>query len=182
MFAIAYGLFLVVGFSVAVIYRGRRQRNERRAFGELMKIRTNTQTQLQAISEAYSDARRKLERSKREETVERALANIRTLAADVRTNITMIRAELDTVRVSEDVEEARAQMIGLADSLITHLGHVTTTETSEAVKGLINGDALPETRKELQRVNSTLKAYMKRRGIDTDRFSGLDWLISPGER
>jgi len=104
IFFLAYVVFLVVGFSLAFLYRRHLEVKERKFFEELLKIRAHIYTQINALIQTYSELLRiskKKEKSYLADKDSLDLGEAAILARDVQSNLAIIKSELNDLTEDE---------------------------------------------------------------------------------
>ena len=185
IFFLAYVVFLVVGFSLAFLYRRHLEVKERKFFEELLKIRAHIYTQINALIQTYSELLRiskKKEKSYLADKDSLDLGEAAILARDVQSNLAIIKSELNDLRVFENLALAKEGMLKIIAGLNEHILALLPAENLEKLAEVLENKAFEKGKKDLKKVNTILEKFMKDKGIKESSFSALDWLTAPRER
>ena len=185
IFFLTYGVFLIIGFSLAFFYRKHQEVKEKKFFEELLKIRAHIYTQLNALVQAYNELMRltkKKEKSYFSSVDTLDLGEAATLARDVQANLSILKSELDDLRVFDDLATAKKGLAKIIEGLNEHILALLMVEDLEKLDQVLEQKAFEKGKKDLDEVNTIFEKFMKEKGIKESNFSALDWLTTPRER
>lgn len=167
---ILYIILLLSGVAGAIAYRKLIVLRGRKRFDEFMRMRAFLHTQLIALIKAYDEIFKVVETNSNQGAKKISIKAANTFAQDIKSNIAILNAELDEIKVPPSLDRVKEAMLRIIDRLEKHINSLSNVKNIEGIFEVIEDNSIKKNTEEFKYINQKIQEFMEDKNIDENDY------------